>query len=108
MGGPAERIKERFLSTAEAKTPIEIPEWQMTVFIGPWSWGQMLEVQNTAASESMDFLRDVIRVKAKTEKGAPAFDKEDIDAMKSHGEADVINRVATEILEAYPLDFKKK
>ena len=105
MSGVADRIKGRFQAFGDDKEVFTVPEWEATFYCGPWVWGQVLEVQKFAKTESLDFLREVIRVKAKAEDGRPAFDRDDIDAMKSHGEASVVQRVGTEILERFPLDF---
>lgn len=105
MGKVANKIREDFTVLDSQREAIEIPEWDLSIFVGPWTWGQMLKVQDSAEAGSIDMLRIVIEVKAKNESGQPAFDADDISEMKSRGDPALIRRIGNAILEKFPLTF---
>lgn len=95
MSAFAGKLKTAY--AARSLRAVEVPEWEVTLYVGPMTVGQA----SRFSSESDDFRRAcrIIQVRAKKEDGMPLFDEEDFDAMVSHGEAEVIANVARRIMD---------
>lgn len=94
MSGFSKRIKDAY--AARSLRPVEVPDWDLTVYVGPLTVGQA----SRFSAEPDDFKRAcrIIQVRAKKADGTPLFDEEDYDALISHGEAELIARVASDIM----------
>lgn len=98
MSAFAGKLKTAY--TARALRAVEVPEWDMVLYVGAMTVGQA----SRFSAETDDFKRAcrIIQVRAKKQDGSPLFDEEDFDAMVSHGVADVIAGVAREIMNGDP------
>lgn len=93
MSNFADKMKSRYASLPLGK--VEVPEWELVIHVRPATIGQSSRIM----SESDNFKRAcrMIQVRAKKEDGSPLFDEDDYSAMVTHGEVDVIERVASAI-----------
>lgn len=94
MSAFVERIKSHYAGLPLGT--VDVPEWGVTMHIRPATIGQSAEILKEA-----DQFRQacrLIQVRAKKEDGLPLFDDADFEAMVSHGEVTVINRVVDDIM----------
>lgn len=63
--------------------PLEVPEWGLTLYIGPLTVGQLIEINKP----NDPFHRTVkqITIRAKDAEGFPLFDTEDESKLITHG-----------------------
>jgi hypothetical protein len=95
-----DKAKEHFKSL-EVKT-IEVPEWGLVgdecIYAKPFTLAEKKKLFKTTTESDVSVLADVLIMKAMDKKGEPMFTlKDKLDLM--HGvDADVLSRVANEII----------
>jgi hypothetical protein len=96
----AEKIKRHYAGLALGK--VEVPEWEVTIHVRPATIGQSATIL-----KEVDQFRQacrLIQIRAKKEDGSPLFDESDFEAMVSHGEVSVINRIVEQIVDLGDLE----
>jgi len=75
---------------------VEVPEWGLTLYVRPATIGQSA----TILKEKDQFRQAcrLIQIRGKKDDGCSVFDEQDYEAMVSHGEITVINRLVDEIM----------
>ena len=94
MSAFAEKIKSHYAGLPMGT--VEVPEWGLTLHVRPATIGQSAII----LKESDQFRQAcrLIQIRGKKEDGFPVFDEQDFDAMVTHGEITVINRLVDEIM----------
>ena len=100
MSGFAEKIKAHYSGLQLGK--IDVPEWGLTIYVRPATIGQSATI--LAEADQFRQACRMIQVRAKKEDGLPLFDQADFEAMVSHGEVTVVNRIVDEIMKIGDLE----
>ena len=89
------KIKERYDQLNAQREAIDIPEWDMVVYVGPLTFGQFVEID--AAETAVERNLALIRYCCKNEQGEPAFDLDKLSEMRAYGEASLIATTALRV-----------
>ena len=100
MSAFAEKIKAHYAGLPMGA--IEVPEWDITVYVRPATIGQSARI----LKEDDQFRQAcrLIQVRCRKEDGFPVFDEQDFDAMVTHGEVSVITRLVDDVMELGDLE----
>jgi hypothetical protein len=100
MSAFAEKIKAHYAGLPMGS--IEVPEWGLTVYVRPAT----IQQSATILKEPDQFRQAcrLLQVRCRKEDGFPVFDEQDFEAMVSHGEVSVINRLVDEVMNLGDLE----
>ncbi len=91
---------------------IRVPEWgNVEIFVAPFTLGEqarLYAIQTDPKQSQFDLYAATIALKAKDKDGNRLLSDADIKQMMNGGDKDVIERVASEIVQATSVDDLKK
>lgn len=97
MGALKEKLRERYTTLTQDMQQVHVPEWETDFYVAPVTIAQAAIID----SEVDDYRRAarIVQVRAKKADGSRMFDDEDFEAMITHGEAELVGRVARSIMK---------
>ncbi len=91
-------IKDYYDKLNKARSSMEIPEWNKTIWIGPLTYAQYQKIKTAEDVADSERALAILEVCAKNEKGEPAFGADEMRDVRLYGIPVVVTRVANEIM----------
>ncbi len=78
---------------------IKVPEWDTTIYAAPFTLNDKKTLFKFSNGDDSEFMVRTLIMKAKDKNGKPVFSIEDIPTLSSHVDANVLERVVSEIVK---------
>lgn len=95
MSKLAETIKAHYAGVQLGQ--VVVPEWDLTIYVRPATIGQSAAIMKE--EDQWHQACRLIQVRAKDSEGKPLFDQTDFEAMVKYGDAALINRIVSEMID---------
>ena len=107
MSDILEKAKEHF--KAIDRKIIDVPEWNITVYSQPMTLADKRKLSRNASPDDPTLFANVLILKAEDKEGKKLYSLEDKHALLHEVDADIVGRVAQQILSVIPVeDWLKK